>query len=113
MKSNLITIMVITIVVTTLFSCHKQDSNKPSSTILTNAVITGVDYRKCACCGGLMITFTEDTVPYSATFYDIKDLPANAGITERSIFPMKVKVAYKKLNEACGNFVSITAIQKR
>ena len=109
---KLLIIIVITIVGTTSITCRKHDSNKPT-TNLTNAIITGVDYRKCACCGGLMITFTNDSIPYSSEFFDIKDLPANSGITEQSTFPMKVKVAYKKLNEPCGNFVSISILQKR
>ena len=113
MKTTLITILVFIIFVATTISCRKQDCNKPQPNTLTNAIITGVDFRRCACCGGLMITFTNDSIPYSAAFYDIKDLPSSAGISEQSTFPIKVKVAYSKVSQSCGNFVNITTLERR
>ncbi len=105
--------------VTTLFlsscnkDCHKPDKPKPKPTNSTNAIITGYDYRKCSCCGGMMITFSEDPVPYSATFVKVSELPANTGIGENSEFPIYVKVQYTKVSDDCGGAVKITALERR
>ncbi|MFI5221343.1 MAG: hypothetical protein ACHQK8_03380 [Bacteroidia bacterium] len=92
-------------------SCMKHDCGKPANT-LTDAIITGNDLRMCACCGGLMITFSNDPKTYSATFYDIDKLPANSGITESSPFPIYVKVKYET-STGCGNKVNILQLERR
>jgi len=56
----------------TVMGCQKDGADESVS----DAVITGFDARDCVCCGGLMINFNNDPVPYSGTFCLINDLPA-------------------------------------
>jgi hypothetical protein len=68
----------------------------------TKAIITGYDMRKCACCGGLMITFSNDDKPYSSDFVLVNSLPTGTTINESSKFPMSVCIKYEKLESPCG-----------
>jgi len=45
--------------------CKKSES---PATYMNNAIITGYDLRLCACCGGLLINFNNDTINYNGTF---------------------------------------------
>jgi len=96
-----------------LFSiaCKKHDCQNPKF-ILTDAIITGNDLRACACCGGLMITFTNNPTTYSEKFYDIDQLPANSGINENSTFPIYVKVKYETTKTQCSDHVNILILEK-
>lgn len=97
-----------------MVNCNTPDCRKPDPpSTLTDAIITGVDYRKCACCGGLMITFTNDPKPYSAAFNNIGQMPPNTGITENSEFPIYVKVKYSKSTANCGNAIDISILKRR
>ena len=93
-------------------SCRKQDCQNPKSS-LTDAIITGTDLRNCACCGGLMITFSNIATPYSEKFYDIDQFPSNMGINENSTFPIYVKVKYEIPVTSCGNLINILTLEKR
>ena len=96
-----------------LFSiaCKKHDCMKPKST-LTDAIITGNDLRACACCGGLMITFTNNSTPYSEKFYIIDQLPTNSGINENSTFPINVRVKYETSTASCADHLNILTLEK-
>lgn len=94
-------------------TCKKHDCQKPNPPSLTNAIITGVDYRKCACCGGLMITFSNDPKPNSAAFSDIRQMPSNSGIDQNSEFPIYVKVKFSTSSVNCGNYVDISELERR
>lgn len=94
-------------------NCNKKDCRKPQPETLKDAIITGVDYRKCACCGGLMITFTSNPKPYSAEFYNIGQMPPNTDISDSSEFPIYVKVKYTKSTANCGNAIDISVLQKK
>ncbi len=90
------------------------DCVKPATTpTLTDAIITGIDYRKCAFCGGLMITFSNDPKPYSAEFFNIGQMPPNTGITDSSTFPIYVKVKYSKPTSTRGKIIDISILEKR
>jgi len=100
-------------VIVSLFSvgCKKHDCQQPKSD-LVDAIITGNDLRACACCGGLMITFTTNPTPYAGKFYDIDQMPANTGINENSTFPVNVRVKYNTTT-SCGDHVNILILEKR
>ena len=93
-------------------SCQKHNCQNPKSS-LTEAIITGNDLRNCACCGGLMITFSNNATPYSEKFYDIDLLPSNSGINESSAFPIYVRVKYETPTTSCGGHVNILTLEKR
>jgi len=68
-----------------LFGCKKQNTNDFQST----GIITGADYKMCACCGGWYIqidniTYTFDTLPVGSTI----DL-------QNATFPITVKLEWK------------------
>ncbi|XZF14184.1 hypothetical protein ACTHGU_20590 [Chitinophagaceae bacterium MMS25-I14] len=93
-----------------LVSCHKGDDQ------FSKAVITGYDYRKCSCCGGLMMNFGDNTQQYDSNFYLVSQLPAGTSIGAADIFPIKVYVQWKPdTNYHCGssNRIIITQLIKR
>lgn len=102
------TIILLTTAVLLAAGCKKS-----SDTRMTDAVITGYDYRKCACCGGLMINFNNDPEPYSGSFYQVHDLPANAGISEQTSFPLYVRVTWQPVEGGCGNSINILRLDKK
>lgn len=78
-----------------------------------DAIITGMDYRKCACCGGLMITFSSDPVPYSADFKLISNRNSELGISDTDTFPIFVKTIWETDSTRCGQFVKIKKIYRK
>src|SRR5690242_13446005 len=65
------------------FSCNKEKH------FTNNALIIGEDYRMCACCGGLKLTFSDSLNPvnfYLIANADILKLPPNR------TFPIKIKL---------------------
>lgn len=111
LKSTLSLIILLGLFMT---NCNTPDCRKADVPVtLTDAIITGIDYRKCACCGGLMITFSNDPQPYSAEFFNIGKMPPNTGISESSEFPIYVKVKYSKSTANCGNAIDISILKKR
>lgn len=98
-------LMAILLASTLLLSCKKE---KP---YMNNGVITGVDNRYCACCGGLMISFTGETIPYMGDF-SLIDNPAITGISSTDKFPVYVKVDWKQASDAC-NRITVTRIARQ
>ena len=94
-------------------ACKKNECIKNVKPKLIDGIITGVDMRECVCCGGLMITFSNDPKPYSATFNTINKMPENTGINEQSKFPIYVSVKYTNSPNNCGNSVDISYLEKR
>ena len=90
-------------------SCQKTNENAG----LSDAIITGYDLRACACCGGLMVTFSTDTTRYSGTFYLVNQLPNNSGIDNNTKFPLDVKISWKFSTRECGStkFVDVLKIE--
>lgn len=88
------------------FSCQKEKG-------LDNATLTGFDQRMCPCCGGLMITFTGETKPYTGAFFLIENSASEFGITAADTFPIYVKVAWNKLEKCKGTYVKITHFKRR
>ncbi|MFN5252049.1 MAG: hypothetical protein ACOVQJ_10940 [Bacteroidia bacterium] len=79
----------------------------------TAAYITGIDFRKCMCCGGPMITFSDTTEPYAAAYKIVRNNWEELGITDSTQFPVKVQILYKVDTASCdGKFITITALKK-
>jgi hypothetical protein len=97
------------IVAVILMGCQKS-ADKDTA---VDAVITGYDARDCVCCGGLMINFNNDPVPYSGVFYLVNELPADSGIDNNTKFPLYVRVTWKYTTNVCGatKFVDILKLE--
>ncbi len=91
----------------TFFALIVTDCRKTET--FDDAVITGYDARDCVCCGGLMINFNNDPIPYSGEFYIINELPDKPEINSSSKFPLYVRITWKLNNKVCGsaNFIDI------
>jgi hypothetical protein len=87
-----------------LISSCKKDA-------MTPAIITGFDSRMCACCGGLMITFTNDPDPYQAEFYLLTNEAAELGLSMTTSFPVYLEVEYEFKN-ICSKEVMIKKYKK-
>jgi hypothetical protein len=93
----------------TITNCQKSVNGET----ISDAVITGFDARDCVCCGGLMINFNNDPVPYSGTFYLINELPVKPVIDNNTKFPLYVKITWSYDNKVCGasKFVDILKME--
>lgn len=94
-------------------ACCKPHPNEngPCKVGYSKAILTGYDTRKCVCCGGLMLTFTNDAKPYSSEFYLVESLPEGKGISDASTFPIQVCVKVEKINSDCGNTPRLRILQ--
>lgn len=102
MKAKLIIGMLLVFALAILGACSKP---KPVATCkegFQKAIITGYDMRKCACCGGLMVTFSNDSKPYSSDFVLVESLPKGSTINENTKFPVNVCIKYEKIETSCG-----------
>jgi hypothetical protein len=83
-------------------ACNKPKPTTACKEGYVKAIITGYDMRKCACCGGLMVTFSNDPTPYSADFVLVETMPKGSTINESTKFPVHVCIKYEKLETSCG-----------
>jgi hypothetical protein len=88
-------------------SCIEQNVLFPINDYQSKGLITGGDPRDCACCGGWIIEI--DTARYR-----FNSLPDSCGVNlEKEIFPLKVKLDWKKADHIClGDEIIITKIKK-
>lgn len=79
--------------------------------IWTSAIITGQDARRCMCCGGFMITFSDNPTPYEAEFVswqeDFQSIDDRFGITADSDFPLYVEIQYQLVENPCKGWENI------
>jgi hypothetical protein len=72
----------------------------------TLGFISGYDYRKCVCCGGLFINIDTET-------YRFYDIPANSGFnySDTLVFPIPVMVQWKPAQNQClGDEIEIKSL---
>jgi len=74
-------------------------------------VITGMDYRECACCGGFMINFSNNPEPYGDEFKLTQELPPGSGITYETEFPVYAWIKWQPLEQPC-EFIEVLHIRK-
>jgi hypothetical protein len=81
---------------------------KPVQEFAYDGVITGQDYRKCACCGGYLITIDKQE-------YMFWDVPAASSLDLRNAtFPIEVKLDWKNAANACThNLIEVIRIKKK
>lgn len=87
-------------------SCSKDDAKEH------NAILTGWDATECACCGGLMVTFGEETKPYMGEYKLIQN-PEELNIGPVANFPIYVVIEYTEAeNTFCSNFIKVTKLRR-
>ncbi len=82
----------------------------------TNAVILGRDLRLCACCGGYLVSFVEDSTALTADTYQWYQSNGDFGISDTLPFPLPVTITYALDSTLpCGTLgrISITALSRR
>lgn len=93
----------------TLFSlsaCDKEDNG------LVTATIEGFDFRKCACCGGLIVKPADQ----GGDVFQWYQKNGNLGVTADDNFPLSVKIKYHHLAESCtasAGEIEITELHKQ
>jgi hypothetical protein len=92
-----------------ILGCRYDDTSR----VKYNSIITGYDVRDCACCGGLLINFEDQTQPYQGNYFLIDNTPSDLGIEANSTFPIYALVEYLVTSNVCGgNHVHITSFKK-
>lgn len=84
-------------------SCQKDDITKQWQA----AIITGVDARLCPCCGGHMITLSDDPGPYQEDFYQWEKREGEFDFVETTPFPIYVKMKFDSLPDQCGRWIEV------
>ena len=81
---------------------------------MSNAEITGFDYRMCPCCGGTEIIIDNIPNPNGNSSFLIGSLPSNFTIGDNPKFPIPVKIDWEIDTLRCfGNYVNILRIVRR
>lgn len=87
--------LAVLILFATLTSCIGNNCN------IDRVIFTGIDQRECFCCGGFMIDFSGNPEPYAGEFKLAYELPAAAGITWESEFPIEAIIRWEPQSDAC------------
>lgn len=82
-----------------LFGCKTENLHSPQ----TEAIITGHDLALCACCGGLMITTSDDPETYSDQYYQLSN-QADFPDLDLSEFPIYIKMDFEIDSSRCVDF---------
>ena len=91
-------------IIVAFISC--SDENKQMG--LTDVgTITGIDYRKCMCCGGWFIEINSET-------YRFNELPKNSNLNLNiEVFPIEVNLDWVVDENACiGDEIIVNRIEK-
>ena len=99
MKSIIIAFFLIFSVIC---GCKKEED-----TSFSDGIITGVDYRKCMCCSGYFIKI--DTLKYR--FFAIPDTTEIN--LEKAVFPIPVKLKWKKMESNCSDVIEVIEMKTR
>jgi hypothetical protein len=102
--SKRIPFFIILLFLGTVTGCNTQDNS------MNDVIFTGIDSRTCACCGGFMITFSNNPVPYQEPFNLTDSLPPNSGITVNTTFPAYAKINWKDAGGGCPGKIIVTGI---
>ncbi len=81
--------------------------SKVNDTYMSKGVITGQDYRMCACCGGWIINIEGEN-------YQFDSIPANSGfVLEKESLPITVQLDWKQTTGSCpSNRITVQRIKK-
>ncbi|KAA5533203.1 hypothetical protein F0919_11695 [Taibaiella lutea] len=86
-----------------LGACTKHDQNR------NTAQITGYATTADPCSGGFTIKVTDDDDKGNLV---AKTLPAEAGITQYSVFPINVEIDYTQDDKTCESLITVTRVRK-
>ncbi len=81
---------------------------------MAKGVITGCDYRKCACCGGWLINLNSDStelITVDSRFVD--HYPDNLALDTTTVFPIFIWLDYTDSPANCGQAINITRFEYR
>ena len=103
MKYTFSSIAILLVVSLFLTNCR----HNPDDIYQSTGVITGPDYRMCACCGGYFITIDTNT-------YDFDTVPSNSGINlQQDTFPIDVELDWQMNTvTACTGRIVINRIKR-
>lgn len=70
-------------------------------------LITGIDARLCACCGGWFVEIGDST-------YRFQELPLSSNIAlEENLFPISVQLNWRSVDEPClGDEIVVLSIEE-
>jgi hypothetical protein len=87
-----------------IISSCSTDENE----FMSNGIISGIDFRKCSCCGGYFIDINDST-------YRFYTLPTGSEVTlENPVFPIYVKLDWAKADAVClGDEIKVLNIKLR
>ncbi len=91
-----------------LTSCCQLEEPLPAPLPTEEAMILGRDVRRCACCGGFLITFSTDSAAGLTDAYQWHQLNDVFGISDTLSFPVPVRITYQTdTSMRCGTLGTI------
>ncbi|MEI6274506.1 MAG: hypothetical protein WCP08_00890 [Prolixibacteraceae bacterium] len=79
---------------------------KERNAYMSHGIISGQDFRMCACCGGWLIVIDNQQ-------YQFNNLPANVNINlSNEKFPLAVKLDWELNTSGCQNTITVLRIVK-
>ena len=92
-----------------LFSGCKEE---PATPPWQDGIITGYDFARCACCGGLMIDTSGNTEKYEGEFYRWNRTIEYAFLDEMD-FPIYVKFQFELIEDGCEHmrWIEVTELE--
>lgn len=80
-----------------------QETTLAFDSTTEEGLITGLDARRCMCCGGYMITLTDNAEPYAEPYFQWRPAEDFDEIDlETADFPIKVSFKYRLDEDACS-----------
>ncbi|MFC2131888.1 hypothetical protein ACFLSQ_10680 [Bacteroidota bacterium] len=91
-----------------ILSCSSDDNTTNDSQYNSDGIITGLDMRECACCGGWFIDIADSTY----RFYEIPE-GSNIDLFNATL-PMNVYLDWHKSENPClGDEIIVERISKK
>lgn len=91
------------------FSISCSENDIPEDHVA--AIITGIDARRCACCGGAMITLSDNDELYLEPYYQWYDYTRELDLSFDSSFPVNVYVQFNEDNSQCASSLGIINVK--
>ena len=83
-------------------SCHRDKCDVQPS-YMSDAIISGQDFRKCSCCGGWFLYMGDVILPEGEPYYQVDKFPDTSLINSRTQYPLKVRIDWiQSENPPCG-----------
>ncbi len=91
-----------------LICCEDINDTVGDSQYESDGIITGVDMRECACCGGWFIDILDST-------YRFYEIPGNSSLKlNEETFPLAVNLDWRRADPQClGDEIIVERISKK